>query len=417
MQQRSTRTKLPPDSHLTLNQRPLQSANHAISWWLSVRLLVLVLAVSSSFAELTFAQTSTRRYTSSLSLTEVKPGIEHGQVVTGSDEEPLRINVLRVDLKRTRLKVVRALDQGLGMETVSSLAARHQAEAAINGGFFRLTGTYRGESTGLLMIDGKLISESFNDRANVGFINEGPVTNAIFGHLKYKGNISVGRTRHSINGINRPLAANEMIVFTPEFHRTTLTNPDGVEVIVRRNTVIAVNDLTGSSQIPSDGFVISAAGTARDWIKRNVRRGARLRFNWMIVSLEPNHTGEWSRAHSIVGAGPQLIKSGRISITHSQEKIAANFATDRHPRTAIGKTADGKLLMVTVDGRQPKISVGMSLYSLADLLLELNAVDAINLDGGGSTTMVVKQKVVNKPSDQTGERPVSDAILVFSRAK
>jgi exopolysaccharide biosynthesis protein len=54
---------------------------------------------------------------------------------------------------------------------------------------------------------------------------------------------------------------------------------------------------------------------------------------------------------------------------------------------------------------------------LADLLLELNAIDAINLDGGGSTTMVVKQKVVNKPSDQTGERPVSDAILLFSPSK
>ena len=97
--------------------------------------------------------------------------------------------------------------------------------------------------------------------------------------------------------------------------------------------------------------------------------------------------------------------------------MAENFARDRNPRTAIGKTADGKLLLVTVDGRQSKISVGMSLYSLADLLLELNAIDAINLDGGGSTTMVVKQKVVNKPSDQTGERPVSDAILVLSPAK
>ena len=402
---------------MTLNQRTLQNARNAIGWWLSAWLLVAVLAVSSSFAEPTFAQTSTRRYTSSLSFTEVSPGIEHSQVTTGSDEEPLCINVLRVDLRRTRLKVVRALDQGLGVETVSSLAARHQAEAAINGGFFRLTGRYRGESTGLLLINGKLISESYNDRANVGFINEGPVTNVIFGHLKSQGEISVGRARHSINGVNRPLAANEMIVFTPEFHRTTLTNPDGVEVIVRRNTVIAIKDLTGSSQIPSDGFVISAAGTARDWIKQNVRRGARLRFTWRIVSLEPNRTDEWHRTYSILGAGPQLIKSGTISITYQQEQMAQTFATDRHPRTAIGKTADGKLLMVTVDGRQPKISVGMSLYSLADLLLELNAVDAINLDGGGSTTMVVKQKVVNKPSEQTGERPVSDAILVFSGAK
>ena len=396
---------------MNLNNRTLQNARHAIS----VCLLVAVFAVSLSFAELTFAQNSTQRYTSNLSFAEIAPGIEHGQVESGSTEEPLRINVLRVDLKRTRVKVVRALDQGLGMETVSSLATRHRADAAINGGFFRLAGTYRGESTGLLMIDGKLISESNNDRADVGFINEGPATNVIFGHLKYQGEISVGRTRRSVNGINRPLAVDEMILFTPEFHRSTLTNPDGVEVVVRGNTVISVNDLTGSSRIPSDGFVISAVGKARDWIKRNVRRGSRLRFTWKIISIEPNDTGKWRRAYSILGAGPQLIKSGRISVTHLQEQMAENFATDRHPRTAIGKTADGKLLMVTVDGRQPKVSVGMSLHSLADLLMELKATDAINFDGGGSTTMVVKQKVVNRPSDQTGERPVSDAILVFSR--
>ena len=395
------------------NKRTLQNTRHAISVWL----LIAVFAVSSSFAEPTFAQDPARRYTASLSFTEIAPGIEHGQVTSGSTEEPLRINVLRVDLKRTRLRVVRALDQGLGMETVSSLATRHRADAAINGGFFRLTGTYRGESTGLLMIDGKLISESNNDRADVGFIDEGTATDVIFGHLKYQGEISVGRTRHSVNGVNRPMAADEMIVFTPEFHRTTLTNPDGVEVVVRGNTVIAVKDLTGSSRIPSDGFVISAAGKARDWIKRNVRRGSRLRFTWKIVSIHPNDTDKWHRAYSILGAGPQLIKSGRIAITYLQEQMSENFATDRHPRTAIGETADGKLLMITVDGRQPKISLGMSLHSLADLLLELNAIDAINLDGGGSTTMVVKQKVVNRPSDQTGERPVSDAILVFSRAK
>jgi hypothetical protein len=68
-----------------------------------------------------------------------------------------------------------------------------------------------------------------------------------------------------------------------------------------------------------------------------------------------------------------------------------------------------------VDGRQPGVSVGMSLFMLSDLLLELGAIDAMNLDGGGSTTMVIQNKLVNKPSDQTGERPVSDAILVFPR--
>jgi exopolysaccharide biosynthesis protein len=72
-------------------------------------------------------------------------------------------------------------------------------------------------------------------------------------------------------------------------------------------------------------------------------------------------------------------------------------------------------LLLVVDGRQPSVSVGMSLAELARLLIELGAHDGINLDGGGSTTMVVKGTVVNRPSDPTGERPVSDAILVLPR--
>lgn len=71
------------------------------------------------------------------------------------------------------------------------------------------------------------------------------------------------------------------------------------------------------------------------------------------------------------------------------------------------------MLLATVDGRQPVMSVGMSLPELAGLLLEFGVLDAINLDGGGSTAMVVNGKLVNNPSDPTGERPVSDAILIL----
>ncbi len=74
-------------------------------------------------------------------------------------------------------------------------------------------------------------------------------------------------------------------------------------------------------------------------------------------------------------------------------------------------------MLVTIDGRQPGESIGMPLTTLAELLIELGAVEAMNLDGGGSTTMVVQDKIVNRPSDATGERPVSDAILVFPKPK
>ena len=73
------------------------------------------------------------------------------------------------------------------------------------------------------------------------------------------------------------------------------------------------------------------------------------------------------------------------------------------------------LVLVTVDGRQPQKGVGMTIEELAKLMIELGCVEAMNLDGGGSTTMVIRNKIANSPSDATGERPVSDALLIVAR--
>ena len=370
-----------------------------------------------------YGQTSASiHFTEALRFQEVAPGIEYGQTTSGhvsSDNStgPWLINALRIDLHRARLRIVHALDEGVGLETVSSMAVRYHAAAATNGGYFRTTGTYRGESHGLLLLDGKLISEPYGDRAALGLISSPDSTEVIFGHLKFSGEISIGSIKHDVQGLNRPLLTNELIVFTPEFHRTTLTNPDGIEVQVRKNKVTAIGDLEGSTEIPADGYIISAVGKAREWIKWHIHRGSKIAFSWRLISIETEQEKQWQRAYSMVGAGPQLIKANQIAITNLQEKITPAFVTEGHPRTAIAKLDSGKLLLVTVDGRQPGESIGMSLNILAQLLLELGAVDAINLDGGGSTTMVVQDKIVNRPSDQTGERPVSDAILIFSKPK
>jgi exopolysaccharide biosynthesis protein len=123
------------------------------------------------------------------------------------------------------------------------------------------------------------------------------------------------------------------------------------------------------------------------------------------MPVESEMANLWRRATCIVGGGPQLIKDGTVEITFEDEKIAAKFVTDRHPRTAIARLRDGRMLVATVDSRQPGVSAGIALAELASLLLEFGAGDAINLDGGGSTTMVVNGKLVNNPSDQTGSGP------------
>jgi exopolysaccharide biosynthesis protein len=360
------------------------------------------------------------RFTQSLKFQEIDSGIEYGQASSGHASQddrtgPWLINVLRIDLNRATLKIVHALDEGVGLETVSSLAMRYRATAATNGGYFTTTGRFRGESLGLLMLNRKLISEPHNDRAEFGLIDTADNTEIVFGHLKFSGEVSLGPVKHAVQGLNRQPAPDELVVFTPQFHRTTLTNPDGIEVVVRRNRVVSVGDLHGSSAIPDDGFVVSAVGKAREWLKDKVRNGRSLKFSWRLNPIEAGNDQKWQRANNILGAGPQLIKDGKIAITNVQEKITPAFVNDGHPRTAIAKLTSGKILLITIDGRLPGESIGMSLTTLADLLLELGAVEAINLDGGGSTTMVIHNKIVNRPSDQTGERPVSDAILVFPK--
>jgi exopolysaccharide biosynthesis protein len=350
----------------------------------------------------------------------IAPGIEHVQITRGYKSEkdatgPWFINILRIDLTRSQLRMVHAMDEAVGLETVSSMAARYGALAAVNSGYFRTTGTYRGDSVGIEVLNRKLLSESNNARAATGLIERAGTQELIFGHIKFSGQIIAGQAKHAIDGLNRPRGDNELIIFTPEFHRTTLTDPTGLELIVRRERIVERRDLKGSSTIPCDGFVISVAGTARQWALEKLRVGTRVKLDLDWSPTETETVEFWKRAANIIGGGPQLIKNGRVEITNAAEKILPSFVSDGHPRTAIAKLKSGQILLVTVDGRQPGESIGMSLTMLADLLIEFSAVEAINLDGGGSTTMVIKNKLVNKPSDATGERPVSDAILVFPR--
>lgn len=389
----------------------------------SLFVAILLLVALPGFGEVRFHETGTTIHQSATQtpqFEQIAGGIEYLQLTRGYKSEqpttgPWLINLLRVDPDLARLEFVRALDAGVGLETTSSLAMRYAAVAAINGGYFRTTGVYRGESVGIYQLRGKLISETHNDRAAVGLLGNGDRSNVVLGHLGFSGEIRTSKTRHVVNGINRPRSQDELIIFTPEFHRTTLTIPDGIEVSVQRDRATSIRDSNGSTLIPADGYVISAAGTARDWVLANVQPGTKLTLSLNLIPIDKTQEKEWGRAHSIVGGGPQLIRAGRIGITNAQEKILPAFVTDLHPRTAFAKLASGKLLLITVDGRQPERSIGVSLKMLADLLLEFRALEAINLDGGGSTTMVIHNKVVNSPSDHTGERPVSDAILVFTR--
>ena len=117
------------------------------------------------------------------------------------------------------------------------------------------------------------------------------------------------------------------------------------------------------------------------------------------------------RVTEAVGAGPVIVAAGTTAVTADEEVFFGTGIPDVHPRTAAGVTADGALLLLVVDGRQ-EASRGVSLSELARLMRGLGAVEAVNLDGGGSSAIVVKGHRLNRPTGGTTERPVATAVAV-----
>ena len=195
----------------------------------------------------------------------------------------------------------------------------------------------------------------------------------------------------------------------------------------KKLSLIACSDIkirngAGHTAIPPSGYVISASsGSFKD--KQLLLKELKLfqdlqkKKKSLFIQFEEQSSklSTLRDEEDIVAGVPQLIKNGKIEITWQEEKSSRSFVETRHPRTAVAKLRDGKFLMITVDGRSES-SGGISLNDLASYLLELGAIDAMNLDGGGSTTMFLDGKIVNYPSDKDGERKVSDAILVTLRS-
>ena len=353
---------------------------------------------------------------------QVHPGVEHAQVTHKIGEDPVKINLLRLDLTKVRLDVHHALDKAIGLETTSSIAKRKGAVAAINAGFFRLDkSAWAGDASELLVIDGRLLSDSVNQRVALSIVNTNKRTNFDIGQLKADVGLLNEDGLISLNfDVNRERKMGSFVIYTPEFGPTTLTDDKGVEVIVRtsngtRTSSLELIDGIGNNRIPDNGFVVSLTGKVSieaEYLHSIFYRKQRV---WFAPFFSRGTQSILPRIEDAIAGVPQLIKNGRIDITWEEEKASKAFAETRHPRTAVAKLKDGKFLMVTVDGRQPGVSVGMSLQELAEYLLSLGAMDAMNLDGGGSTTMYLDGKVVNTPSDKEGERKIGDAIVVTLR--
>jgi exopolysaccharide biosynthesis protein len=370
---------------------------------------------------------------------QLHPGVEYAQVDHKIGSDPVKINLLRLDLKKVRLDVHHALDKAIGLETTSSIATRKNAVAAINAGFFRLDKSeFAGEASDNLVIDGLLLSEGNRDRVGLEIINSNKQTVASIVRANLHPWFGSQDSRFAIKlaGVNRLPVEQEIVIFTPAFGPTTNTSAETIEIVVGgcardkkwKNhvycTQVSVVENSKNARIPAEGFVVSTGPVKSqsrlhllDEIKKFQNLVAKKKAVYLRVENSLDQTTSYTESVDLVAGVPQLIKNGKIEITWEQEKASKSFVETRHPRTAVAILKDGKFLMMTVDGRQPGVSVGMSLQELAEYLFSLGAVDAMNLDGGGSTTMFLDGKVVNTPSDKEGERKVGDAIVVTLRNK
>ncbi len=350
-------------------------------------------------------------------------------------EEGCVLYVAEIDRSYTDLHFEAAIakDQILGKESVRSVANRRSQRSdrrvlvAINGGFGVLGDMkgYGGALENLHIQAGELITQPASDKAACfGVTSDGDF---LIGPVEMEAAVAVGTYRLPLECINqRFLDGCKSILYTPRMGDSTHTNRKRAYEIILTELRLPImgsyeSEFTvnrfgrgGNSPIPENGAVISFRSRIDKQLETELGSGKRGKIE---IQLKPTI---WNSAIQAIGGRVRLVKNGRVNEAieqhhhaqkkHTPGKRQRDLALSYEPRTALGYN-DEKLILVVADGRQMGYSTGLSLYRLASLLVELGATEAINLDGGSSSTFVVDGEVVNRPSGRS-ERDVLNAVLL-----
>lgn len=376
-------------------------------------------------------------------------GYTGSAVYTGWDGEatdrgPWRVDVLTVDPRTFR----GSLDASYGpdleaRETTSRLSAAADATAAVNAGFFVLDpkAGAPGDPAGVGVYEGRLLSEPVAGRPSLVLHDDARGTRVT--RFTWRGTVTADGTSLRLGGVNRvpglirncggspgdlptslPLHdvtctnPNDLVAFTSEFQGGRTPGGDGVEAVLdAHDRVVEVRSPRGGT-LPPGGTSLQATGRRAADLTAVAHVGDRLRVNTTLLDAR-GHAYRPSSRTDIVNAGPELVRDGRVHITPAADGMVHpgdpswyyGWVHKRNPRTLAGVDAAGRTVLVTADGRATR-SLGLSIPESAAVARSLGLRDAVNLDGGGSTTMVTDDTVINTPSDATGERPVGDALLI-----
>jgi hypothetical protein len=349
-------------------------------------------------------------------LTPVTAGVERFELQR--ERPPLRVHVARIAPDApVSLRAVLSNDAVAGedpiVERTSTMCARVHCLLAVNGDFAGADD----QPLGGLLTGGELLRTPSPSQLQLSVGKDGRLS---AGELSWTGTVvPTDLEPLTLGGVNVAAAPDGLTLYTAAYG-PRLETPAAATVVGFRNVEptgpLAVGqttmvEITGSweqpagaapSPIPADGGVLAGRGAAADALRslwNRVQAGevssrALLRLDTQAGVVES------------IGGSPILIRDGARWFADT----ANDFTRGRQPRTLVGWNPAGETLLVTVDGRQPEESVGMTLAEAADLLLALGATDGINLDGGGSTTFVAGGDVVNTPSDVAVHRGDGEAI-------
>ena len=317
-------------------------------------------------------------------IVEVDKGVYHVKLTKYFNNRPVKINIIEASTDvnhRLNLEPAIASTALSSKSKISSIAKREKAIVAINGGYFK---PQTGVPLGTLMIDGKIYTGPIYDRVAMGIFED----SYEMARVKLKATLDTNIGGIKIDNVNQPrMLSTHTIVYTRDWGKISPPTPKyGTQLVINKGKLVGVSE--NSTEIPKDGFVV--IGPIKDL--EPIFKAKKFKLD---LKINP----EWQNVNHIISGGPYLVKSNEVFVDMTAQKL--NAIGGRNPRTAIGYTKDNNIIMLTADGREGS-SIGLTLMELANIMKDLGCVNAMNLDGGGSTVMFVNGKIVNKPAVEGG---------------
>lgn len=333
-----------------------------------------------------------------------KPLYTYYSIKENEPKIDLSIHVLELDPSNPELllRPVSSHKYLFGYAFLSEMNNTWKANATVNAGFSHSNGLLGG----LYAVDGELYTPA-TGRYPALFLKEG------------KAFIKNAETKIRVEGdgvvlnnpfYNRYSEENGIYVFTPSYGTKNRINKSNLNAVVSNGEVRGLILRSGSYEIPQDGFLISAIGKeAKAELEKLIKAGMRLELKYDVVGDGEIITDfDWGYE-----CGSWILKDYEVVAPTSDTWVGT--LENRVPRTAVGIKEDGTMVFIVVDGRQKGLSDGMTINELAQKLLELGVKDAVNLDGGASSEMIIEGEIVNSPSAGR-ERMVACCFIIKRKA-